>query len=197
MIGDINSGQTVYNSSDVASLLKIQDSTLRKYALMLEEAGYKFHKNEHGQRGFFEKDVITLKKLIQIKKRPDMTLKQACNALMTTVNSESVSVSATSDITLQNRDNIIAEFQEIVSNEIKKALHDQQEFNQKLLHEFRKQIEQINRLVDIVSQDQKLFNQSKEVLDSIIDDNKKAEIEAAAAEQTEKKGFWRRLLGKQ
>lgn len=196
MIGDINSGQTVYNSSDVASLLKIQDSTLRKYALMLEEAGYKFHKNEHGQRGFFEKDVITLKKLIQIKKRPDMTLKQACNALMTTVNSESVSVSATSDITLQNRDNIIAEFQEIVSNEIKKALHDQQEFNQKLLHEFRKQSEQINRLVDIVSQDQKLFNQSKEVLDSIIDDNKKAEIEAAAAEQTEKKGFWRRLLGK-
>jgi DNA-binding transcriptional MerR regulator len=196
MTGDINSGQTVYNSSDIASLLKIQDSTLRKYALMLEEAGYKFHKNEHGQRGFFEKDVIILKKLIQIKKRPDMTLKQACNALMTTVNTESVSVSDTSDIALQNRDNIMAEFQEIVSNEIKKALHDQQEFNQKLLHEFRKQSEQINRLVDIVSQDQKLFNQSKEVLDSIIDDNKKAEIEAAAAEQTEKKGFWRRLLGK-
>lgn len=49
---------------------------------MLEEHGYHFHKNEHGHRGFMDNDVITLRKLIEIKSHPDMTLKQACEAIM-------------------------------------------------------------------------------------------------------------------
>lgn len=40
-------------------MLKIQESTLRKYGIMLEEQVYQFHKNEHVHRGFMDNDVIT------------------------------------------------------------------------------------------------------------------------------------------
>lgn len=53
--------QLIYSSKDVAAILKIQESTLRKYCIMLEEVGYKFHKNELGHRGFLNDDVVALK----------------------------------------------------------------------------------------------------------------------------------------
>lgn len=82
MTDKTDSSQSIYVSKDVATMLKIQESTLRKYCIMLEEQGYHFHKNEHGHRGFMDNDVITLRKLIEIKSHPDMTLKQACEAIM-------------------------------------------------------------------------------------------------------------------
>ncbi|WP_368904886.1 hypothetical protein [Bacillus wiedmannii] len=85
MTDKTDSSQFIYISKDVATLLKVQESTLRKYCIMLENHGYHFHKNEHGHRRFMDNDVITLRKLIEIKSHPDMTLKQACNAIMTWV----------------------------------------------------------------------------------------------------------------
>ncbi|PHE89531.1 DNA-binding protein, partial [Bacillus pseudomycoides] len=75
MTDKTDSSQSVYISKDVATMLKIQESTLRKYCILLEEQGFHFHKNEHGHRGFMDNDVITLRKLIEIKSHPDMTLK--------------------------------------------------------------------------------------------------------------------------
>ncbi|MGX5475897.1 hypothetical protein [Bacillus toyonensis] len=80
-------------------MLKIQESTLRKYCIMLEEHGYHFHKNEHGHRGFLDNDVITLRKLMEIKSHPDMTLKTACNAVMTWVREKDISEVDTDVIT--------------------------------------------------------------------------------------------------
>ena len=40
--------QAVYGSSDIADVLHIQESTLRKYCLLLEKSGYEFLKNEQG-----------------------------------------------------------------------------------------------------------------------------------------------------
>ncbi|WP_256942757.1 hypothetical protein [Bacillus cereus] len=91
MTDKTGSSQAVYISKDVATMLKIQESTLRKYCIMLEEHGYHFHKNEHGHRGFLDNDVITLRKLIEIKSHPDMTLKQACNAILLRFKGESIS----------------------------------------------------------------------------------------------------------
>ncbi|MGN4742441.1 hypothetical protein [Bacillus cereus group sp. MYBK227-1] len=85
------SSQAVYISKDIATMLKIQESTLRKYCIMLKEQGYHFCKNEHGHRGFMNNDVITIRKLIEIKSHTDMTLKQACNAIMTWVKEKDMS----------------------------------------------------------------------------------------------------------
>ncbi|MGE7885389.1 hypothetical protein [Bacillus sp. NPDC094077] len=83
MTDKTDSSQAVYISKDVATMLKIQESTLGKYCIMLEEQGYHFHKKGHGHRNFMDKDVITLRKLIEMKSHPNITLKQAYNAIMT------------------------------------------------------------------------------------------------------------------
>lgn len=93
-------GQIIYSSSDVSKNLGIQESTIRKYALLLEEHGYKWYKNEHGTRGFFDKDLIVLRKLIELKSGPDMTLKSACIALMAWLNTGDM----TNDVTEETTD---------------------------------------------------------------------------------------------
>lgn len=54
--------QVIYGSRDIAAVLQLQESTLRKYCLLLEKSGYEFFKNEQGHRAFFDNDIIVLKK---------------------------------------------------------------------------------------------------------------------------------------
>ncbi|MFZ3578265.1 hypothetical protein [Virgibacillus sp. DJP39] len=81
----------VYNSRESAALLNIKESTLRKYVLLLEDEGYKYHKNELGHRGYYENDVISLKKLLEIKEFPEMTLKRSASAVMSWINGDDLS----------------------------------------------------------------------------------------------------------
>lgn len=74
--------QAVYGSGDVADVLQIQESTLRKYCLLLEKAGYEFLKNEVGHRAFFDDDVIVLRKMIALKNDADMTLEEATKSVV-------------------------------------------------------------------------------------------------------------------
>ncbi|MFC5775846.1 DUF3967 domain-containing protein [Ectobacillus antri] len=83
MSGDIT-GTRIYNAKEASLLLQIQNSTLRKYCQILEKAGYCMHKNEHGHRGFFDHDVIALRKLIELTQNPDMTLESAANVVVAT-----------------------------------------------------------------------------------------------------------------
>lgn len=71
-----------YNASDVAALLGLKQSTLRKYANVLQKAGYTFHRNEQGHRGYFDKDVMVIRRLMETKQHPDMTLEKAAEAVM-------------------------------------------------------------------------------------------------------------------
>lgn len=80
--------------------------------------------------------------------------------------------------------------------EIKRALYEQQEFNRTLLAEFHKQSKHINKLVEVVTHDRKLFEQNREILNSIINDKHQAEIEVSAAEQQKKRGFFSKLFSK-
>ncbi len=93
MTGDMNEGQILMGPSDVCTLLGIKESTLRKYALILQDAGYKFHVNDKGQRGYFERDVIVLKRFMEIKQSSDMTLEQAAEAVMAWVRQSNMAVS--------------------------------------------------------------------------------------------------------
>lgn len=86
MTGNTDLTQKIYNAGDVAQLLEVKDSTVRKYAQTLEKAGYKFYKNENGYRGYFDKDVIAMRDLIKYSKHPDMTLESAAKAVVSTNN---------------------------------------------------------------------------------------------------------------
>lgn len=175
--------QSIYTSSDMATLLKIQESTLRKYCIMLEEAGYKFHKNELGHRGFLNNDVIALKRLLEIKKHPDMTLKQACNAVTTWVKENSITDRDTTGITEYNQHN---DSYNTLLQQFKDFQEQQMQFNQELLNQLKEQQEFIE--TSLKARDQKLTEALRETLET-------KKLIAAATEQ-KKPTFWQRLFKK-
>jgi DNA-binding transcriptional MerR regulator len=129
--------QAIYSSKDLASTLNIQESTLRKYCLLLEEEGYKFHKNEHSHRGFFDSDIIVIRKIIELKNKGDITLKQATKSVMAWKNGNVITDLVTDKERYDIRYNTMTE-------EFKAFREQQQVFNQELLEQLKKQQEYIN-----------------------------------------------------
>ncbi|MFT9494236.1 MULTISPECIES: hypothetical protein [Bacillota] len=165
MTNDTESSQSIYSSGDVATILKIQESTLRKYCIMLEKAGYKIHKNEHGHRGFYDKDVITLKKLLEIKKHPDMTLEQACNAVISWIRESGGTKHDTTDISPYNQhntsddDNSIGQFRK----EFQEYQKQQEVFQKELINQLNKQNEYIKNSLN--ERDERLLNAIKQSME--------------------------------
>ncbi|MEH7415058.1 MerR family transcriptional regulator [Neobacillus drentensis] len=73
----------LYSPKNVQELLGIDSHTLRKYATLLEGHGYPIHRNTKGHRGYFDKDVNTLRRLIEISKQDGMTHERAAISVMT------------------------------------------------------------------------------------------------------------------
>jgi hypothetical protein len=55
-----------YWAKDIAELLEITTSNLRRWSIDLENAGYCFYRDEHNRRAYFEKDIMPLKKLKEL-----------------------------------------------------------------------------------------------------------------------------------
>ena len=170
--------QSIYSSSDMAMLLNIQESTLRKYCIMLEEAGYKFHKNELGHRGFLHNDVIALKRLIEIKQHPDMTIKQACNAVVAWIQESGVTDHDTNDIATQDRHN--ERYNELL-NEFKEFKTQQEQFNKELISQLQKQQEYIQN---------SLLERDKNLMQAIRETQETQKLIAASEEEKRKKKKW-------
>jgi len=91
----------IYSPSDVQELLGIDASTLRKYASLLEGHGYPVQRNNRGHRTYFEKDVITLRKLIEFCNLEGMTMDRSAEAVMTWVSEEYKPVTLAEEVQLQ------------------------------------------------------------------------------------------------
>lgn len=149
--------QTIYSSSDIAANLNIQESTLRKYCLILEENGYEFLKNERGHRAFFDNDLIALKKFVEFKDEADMSLKQAAKAVTAWKNGFSM----TERDTEENR--YVARYDDLL-NEFKEFRENQNQFNKELLSQLQKQQQYIDTRLE--ERDQKLMLSLKETLEA-------------------------------
>lgn len=66
---------------DVAGVLNIKPSTLRKYSLLLEKKGYSFQKNAQGHRWYGDSDIIAVQKFITFKDSGGMTLEASAQAV--------------------------------------------------------------------------------------------------------------------
>ncbi|ANB66111.1 merR HTH regulatory family protein (plasmid) [Anoxybacillus sp. B7M1] len=183
MTHDTQEGQILMNPSDVCALLGIKESTLRKYALILKDAGYQFHVNDKGQRGYFERDVIVLKRLIEIKQSPDMTLEQAAEAVMAWVQQSGIAVGVTEEKKdLQRYNDDIHELKEMVAQQ------------NALLKELMTRLDQQQKYID------ESLKKRDEMLVQALRESMETRKLIAAAEETrkeeKKKGFWARLFKK-
>lgn len=174
--------QAVYSSSDVSTVLAIQESTLRKYCLILEKNGYEFLKNANGHRAYFDGDIILLKKFLKLKEEADMTLEQASKSVIAWKKGTTISERDMEENRYVSRYNDLVE-------EFKSFKDTQGAFNQKLLNQLGKQQEYLDKRLEerdqrLEERDQRLMLALKETLET------KKQLELAAVEEQKKK-WWR------
>jgi DNA-binding transcriptional MerR regulator len=182
MTSDTNESQILMNPSDVCTLLGIKESTLRKYALILKDAGYQFHVNDKGQRGYFQNDVIVLKRFMEIKQSSDMTLEQAAEAVMAWVQQSNVAVRVTEKKQESER-----------YNDDIQALKEMVAKQNGLLKELMMRLDQQQKYIEesLKKRDELLMQSLKESMET-----RKLIAAAKEEEKEKKKGFWSRLFGK-
>lgn len=147
--------QAVYGSSNIADILQVQESTVRKYCLLLEKSGYEFLKNEQGHRAFFDHDLIVLKKMMSLKSGADMTLVEAVKSVVAWKNGSDIAVSDTEEMRYIKHYNDLAE-------EFKMFQEQQMNFNKELIQEIRNQQEYIEQRLE--QRDRLLIQSLRETL---------------------------------
>lgn len=67
---------------------------MRKYYLTLEEAGYPFERGNNNSRIFYHKDVATIERLVTAMNKKNVTLEQAINLAMISVEGNEIATIA-------------------------------------------------------------------------------------------------------
>ncbi|AXO96263.1 hypothetical protein MCCC1A01412_28265 [Bacillus anthracis] len=169
-----------YWGSEVAKNLGIGSSTLRKYCLALEEAGYPFERGNNNSRVFYHKDVATIERLVTAMNKKNVTLEQAINLAISSVEENEIAIAVTDSVA--NTEQIKAlteriERLEQLNLELIQRLDQQSKFLQET---------DAQRILREEQRDSQLMQVLREIQDS------KRLI--TASEQ--KKSFWSRLFGK-
>ena len=174
MTSDIH--QLIYEPSDMAGLLKIKESTLRKYCLLLEKEGYQFHKGESGRRWYSDHDLVILRRLITLK-NGDMSLESASQSVV----AWSVSQDKTALVIKEERDDL-----------------------RSLMQQIKEQQKMIQTLTERLDQHQRYLQQRDEWILEEIKRNYSSVPELAAGTEEEKfkrghdgkRSWWNRLFTK-
>ncbi|OOR65351.1 DUF3967 domain-containing protein [Bacillus mycoides] len=169
-----------YWGSEVANNLGIGSSTLRKYCLALEEAGYPFERGNNNSRVFFHKDVATIERLIAAMNKKSITLEQAVNLVISSVKENEVATVATDSVA--DREHI-------------KALAERIERLEQLNLELIQRLDQQSKLLQETDAQRIIREEQKDVqLMQVLREIQNSNRLIAASEQ--KKSFWSRLFGK-
>jgi len=175
-----NNTSKEYSTKEISHMTDIAESTIRKYALLLERAGWLFLRNENGYRVFTEKDIFIFnefknlsKKNLQVDDIAKIIASKHKNAMAEAVTErqENLDVQGVSPVTLEKllekMDMLLQE------NEIQK------QFNQELLRRLDQQSRYIEESLE--KRDQHLLASIREV--------QEIKLLAAAAEEKKKKWF--------
>lgn len=165
--------------ANIARILNISQSTLKKYYLLFEEEGFCFKRSNEGNVLFIPHDVELFKKLIVMKNEPGMTIKKAIQQIVA-----EEGITASPDVTdmavmTQQVTTVMTEMQEL------KALVTQQN---ELLQNQQKYIDERlkERDLKLVAALRTAQEERRTFLNEV----------AATIEEQQKKGFWAKLFNK-
>lgn len=71
-----------YGTKDIANMVDIAESTVRKYAQALEKAGYRFIKNENGFRIYTDNDVFVFNEVKNLSKKNAMPVERIAKMIV-------------------------------------------------------------------------------------------------------------------
>lgn len=82
MSGAIQEDENVYTTKEIATLLDMAISTVRKYAQQLEKSGYIINKTASKARVFSENDIMILRYLKDLRDKTNITVEQASSIVI-------------------------------------------------------------------------------------------------------------------
>ncbi|SEG87681.1 DNA-binding transcriptional regulator, MerR family [Bacillus sp. ok061] len=169
-----------YWGSEVAKNLGIGSSTLRKYCLALEEAGYPFERGNNNSRIFYHTDVATIERLVTAMNKKSVTLEQAVNLAIASVGENEIATVAT---------------ESVADTEHIKALTERIERLEQLNLELIQRLDQQSKLLQETDAQRIIREEQRDIqLMQVLREIQDSKQLVAASEQ--KKSFWNRLFGK-
>lgn len=135
-----------YWAKDIAELLDISTSNLRRWSIDLENEGYSFYRDEHHRRAYLEKDIMPLKKLKEFLAN-NMSKNDAIKAVVSMFPSDNNDVITVPVIEHEMRLSKL-ELQKIVQEAVKEAVEEEREAMFKAFeHKINDTIEKRDRLL--------------------------------------------------
>ncbi|MED3056283.1 hypothetical protein CN988_28300 [Bacillus thuringiensis] len=169
-----------YWGSEVAKNLGIGSSTLRKYCLALEEAGYLFERGSNNSRIFYHKDVATIERLVTAMNKKNVTLEQAINLAITSVTENEITTVATDSV---------------VDTEQIKTLSERIERLEQLNLELIQRLDQQSKLLQETDAQRIIREEQRDIqLMQVLREIQDSKRLIAASEQ--RKSIWSRLFSK-
>ncbi|MED2039270.1 DUF3967 domain-containing protein [Bacillus wiedmannii] len=169
-----------YWGSEVAKNLGIGSSTLRKYCLALEEAGYLFERGSNNSRIFYHKDVATIERLVTAMNKKNVTLEQAINLAITSVTENEITTVATDSV---------------VDTEQIKTLSERIERLEQLNLELIQRLDQQSKLLQETDAQRIIREEKRDIqLMQVLREIQDSKRLIAASEQ--RKSIWSRLFSK-
>ncbi|RAS87268.1 DUF3967 domain-containing protein [Priestia endophytica] len=142
---DYEENQKAYWAKDIAVLLDVTTSNLRRWSIDLEKAGYRFYRDEHNRRAYLEKDIMPLTKLKEFLSN-NMSKNDAIKAVISMFpvgNSTSLTIPVNDDIIRLSK----SELSEIVKEAVREAVEEEREAMFKVFeHKISNELEQRDRL---------------------------------------------------
>lgn len=190
----MNTSENAYWGKEVAEILQIGESTLRKWCLSLENEGYTFTRGQHKSRAFLDHDILTLRRMKELIQNKDVTLKTASEIVVSTFEKG-------------DRTRAVLQENELVEVSVPSAPSVRQEDLLMEVLERQERLEEQNRL--LISKlgeqqkyiDEKLEKRDKQFIEAIRESQETKKLIASALEQQEQreqeeqnKGFFARLF---
>lgn len=166
--------ENTYWSREMAELLAIGNSTLRKWCLVLEAQGYRFIRDDKERRAFTNQDALALRYFKELTQTKGFPLDSAAKSVITRFNRDESQDVTLGDIPLQER-------HDTVIDQLLNHIKHQEEFNQALLQELTNQRRYIEESLN--RRDELLMLQLRELFE--------VRKELAITEQKKRK-WWKR-----
>lgn len=160
--------ETTYWNKELASILGIGDSTLRKWCIELEKNGYEFYKDKQGNRAFTDRDAFAMRKFKELVQTRQLTLENAASAVISTFSNSNNDDRTTlvlpqngrSEVVLSEfREKLFADFRSMIQEEIRQEIAAAVQLQESRIQEDRQK-----RLTDRITERRIEFRLHEEAL---------------------------------
>lgn len=112
-------------SAEVCKIFEIKPSTLRKWAVLFANAGYEFHKDDHGRRHYRDSDIALFHRFVALKMRGEISMEKAANQVISEFKSsqESPDISGSDTGFLRHDDRYIGDIERVIFEQL--SAHEQ------------------------------------------------------------------------